>query len=79
MIDVLFTHSNHIFYDAKQAQKMQPYPPLQTILAASVLRQAGYSVALCDVAFDNPLETSRSLLKITGPNWWWFVRMDSIF
>ena len=45
MIDVLLAHSNHVFNDRKQIQKMQPYPPLQTLLAASVLRRAGFTVA----------------------------------
>ena len=28
---------------------MQPYPPLQTLIAAALLRERGYSVALFDV------------------------------
>jgi anaerobic magnesium-protoporphyrin IX monomethyl ester cyclase len=51
---VLLAHSNHLYHDRKQVEKMQPYPPLQTMLAASVLRQAGLDVALCDVTFDDP-------------------------
>jgi anaerobic magnesium-protoporphyrin IX monomethyl ester cyclase len=47
--DVLLTHSNHLFSDRKQARKMQPYPPLQTLLAAAWLRERGVSVAVCDV------------------------------
>ena len=30
MVDVLLTHSNHLYSDRKQVRKMQPYPPLQT-------------------------------------------------
>lgn len=56
MIDVLLAHSNHIYNDRKQTEKMQPYPPLQTIVAASLLRDAGYQVVLCDVTFDPPEE-----------------------
>src|SRR5579884_1415222 len=48
MIDVLLAHSYYLKYDAKQAEKMRPYPPLATLYAASVLREAGYSVALFD-------------------------------
>ena len=51
---VLLTHSNHLYHDRKQVDKMQPYPPLQTLLAAAVLRESGVSVALCDVTFDHP-------------------------
>jgi anaerobic magnesium-protoporphyrin IX monomethyl ester cyclase len=47
--DILLTHSNHLYSDAKQVRKMQPYPPLQTLIAAAMLRERGYSVALFDV------------------------------
>jgi radical SAM superfamily enzyme YgiQ (UPF0313 family) len=53
-MDVLLTHSNHIFRDEKQVRKMQPYPPLQTLLAAAVLRQRGVSVGFCDVTLRSP-------------------------
>jgi anaerobic magnesium-protoporphyrin IX monomethyl ester cyclase len=46
---VLLTHSNHLRFDAKQMRKMQPYPPLGTLYAASALRSAGISVAVFDV------------------------------
>ncbi len=48
MVDVLLAHSYFLAYDAKQQQKMRPYPPLATLFAASYLRAAGYSVALFD-------------------------------
>ena len=54
MADVLLAHSNHLFYDRKQVEKMQPYAPLQTVLAAAVLRRAGLRVALCDVTLEAP-------------------------
>ena len=54
LTDLLLTHSNHLFQDPKQVQKMQPYPPLQTMLVAAVLRQAGLRVAICDTTFDDP-------------------------
>ena len=38
-MDVLLTHSNDVFSDEKQRRKMEPYPPLQTLLAAAVLRE----------------------------------------
>lgn len=67
MSDVLLTHSNHLFYDRKQVEKMQPYPPLQTLIAASVLRESGLSVALCDVAFNVPEEALPSALEANSP------------
>lgn len=54
MVDVLLTHSNHLYSDRKQARKMQPYPPLQTLLAAACLRRKGYSVALFDPTLELP-------------------------
>src|ERR1051325_11468439 len=54
MVDVLLTHSNHLFNDRKQVRKMQPYPPLQTLIAAACLRREGYSVALFDAALTPP-------------------------
>lgn len=54
MADILLTHSYHLFYDRKQARKMQPYPPLGTLYAAGLLRQRGYSVAVFDSTLDDP-------------------------
>src|SRR5690242_13921954 len=51
MSEVVLTHSNHLFNDHKQVEKMQPYPPLQPLLAAAALRSAGIRVAFCDVTF----------------------------
>ncbi len=53
-VDVLLTHANHLFSDPKQVRKMQPYPPLHTLLAAAELRAAGRSVALFDSTFEAP-------------------------
>ncbi|HEY3824660.1 MAG TPA: B12-binding domain-containing radical SAM protein, partial [Bryobacteraceae bacterium] len=60
MAEVLLTHSNNLFADRKQVEKMQPYPPLQTILAASVLREAGIATALFDPTLETP---GRSMLS----------------
>lgn len=54
MVDVLLTHSYHIYYDRKQARKMQPYPPLGTLYAAALLRREGFSVALFDSMLNDP-------------------------
>lgn len=50
MVDVLFTHSYFYRFDPKQWKTAQPYPPLATILAAAVARNAGYKVQLFDTA-----------------------------
>jgi radical SAM superfamily enzyme YgiQ (UPF0313 family) len=49
---ILLTHANHLYSDRKQARKRQPYPPLQALIAASLLRSRGYEVALHDTTFD---------------------------
>lgn len=54
MVDILLTHSYHLFYDPKQVRKMQPYPPLGTLYAAALLRQQGFSVALFDTMLEDP-------------------------
>jgi radical SAM superfamily enzyme YgiQ (UPF0313 family) len=56
MIDVLLTHSNHVYSDRKQTAKMQPYPPLQTMIAAAVLREHGIAIALFDPALEDCME-----------------------
>ena len=54
MADVLLTHSYHLPYDRKQVRKMQPYPPLGTLYAATGLRAAGISVAVFDTMLCRP-------------------------
>jgi anaerobic magnesium-protoporphyrin IX monomethyl ester cyclase len=49
---ILFTHANHIYSDRKQVRKMQPYPPLQTLIAAALLRREGHQVVFFDCTFD---------------------------
>src|SRR5579862_6373729 len=67
MPDVLLTHSNHLFGDRKQVEKMQAYPPLQTLLAAAVLRESGITVDLCDVTFDAPGQALERALDSGAP------------
>jgi anaerobic magnesium-protoporphyrin IX monomethyl ester cyclase len=45
---ILFSHSYFMRFDPKQWSVSQPYPPLGTILAAAVLREAGHEVFLFD-------------------------------
>jgi radical SAM superfamily enzyme YgiQ (UPF0313 family) len=57
MKKILFTHSYFYKFDQKQWKAKQPYPPLGTIFAASVLREAGHQVSLFDTALiDSPEE-----------------------
>jgi radical SAM superfamily enzyme YgiQ (UPF0313 family) len=59
-VRILLTHSNHLFLDPKQVRKMEPYPPLQTLIAAAVLRDKGFDVALFDSTFDAGFEGAYS-------------------
>lgn len=61
MVDVLLTHSYHLFYDRKQVRKMQPYAPLGTLYAAALLRQQGYKVAVFDTMLTDPARFSAAL------------------
>ena len=54
LVDVLLTHSYHLYFDRKQAQKLEPYPPLGTLYAAALLRKKGFSVALFDSMLEDP-------------------------
>jgi len=58
MTDVLLTHSYFMRFDKKQWRTMQPYPPLGTLYAASVLKKAGISVSL----FDSMMAESEMIL-----------------
>jgi anaerobic magnesium-protoporphyrin IX monomethyl ester cyclase len=67
MADVLLTHSNHLAYDRKQVRKMEPYPPLGTLYAASLLRAHGISVAVFDSMLQEPEAGLREALQIHKP------------
>ncbi len=67
MADVLLTHSYHLYYDRKQMRKMQPYPPLGTLYAAALLRNAGISVAVFDTMLNDPEEGFQAALKEHRP------------
>ena len=67
MSEILLTHCNHLYFDRKQVRKMQPYPPLQTLLAAACLRSQGFDVALFDSTFDSPCDGFEAALARTRP------------
>jgi radical SAM superfamily enzyme YgiQ (UPF0313 family) len=67
LADILFTHSNHLYSDRKQVRKMQPYPPLQTLIAAALLAREGFDVALFDSTFEPPESGFRAALARHRP------------
>src|SRR4051812_41913634 len=67
MADVLLAHCNHLHFDRKQLRKMQPYPPLQTLLAAACLRRHGYDVALFDCTLEYSDDAFREAIEKHRP------------
>jgi len=64
MSRVLFTHSYFYKLDSKQWKFKQPYPPLGSLLAGAVIREAGYDVNFFDVALrDAPTEIEDEVKK----------------
>lgn len=66
---ILFTHSYFLAYDPKQQVAMQPYPPLATLYAMSVLRNAGHQVALHDSMFQPGPEPLQQALASFQPDY----------
>src|SRR5258705_1438664 len=65
MSRILFTHSYFLRFDPKQWSIGQPYAPLGTLYAASLMRQNNYGVSLFDTMFAHgPEEVIKSLEKI---------------
>jgi anaerobic magnesium-protoporphyrin IX monomethyl ester cyclase len=67
MADILLAHCNHLYFDRKQVRKMQPYPPLQTLLAAACLRREGFEVALYDCTLKHSDKAFRQALARHRP------------
>jgi anaerobic magnesium-protoporphyrin IX monomethyl ester cyclase len=65
MKNILFTHSYFYRFDPKQWDTKQPYPPLGTIYAASVMREAGYQVSLFDTAL---IESPEKIVPVIEEN-----------
>jgi anaerobic magnesium-protoporphyrin IX monomethyl ester cyclase len=65
--DILLAHSYHLAYDPKQLRKMQPYPPLGTLYAATALREQGLSVAVFDPMLQDPVSAFPETLKRHQP------------
>ncbi|MBI2072615.1 MAG: B12-binding domain-containing radical SAM protein [Gemmatimonadetes bacterium] len=64
---VLLAHSYYLRHDPKQVQKMRPYPPLATLITASVLRQHGIDVTLFDAMLASGVEEFYRTLDAVRP------------
>ena len=69
MKKILFTHSYFYRFDQKQWETHQPYPPLGTIYAAAVMREAGYEVSLFDTALIDSPELIIPVIKKDKPDY----------
>jgi radical SAM superfamily enzyme YgiQ (UPF0313 family) len=65
--DILLAHSYHLAYDPKQVRKMQPYPPLGTLYAATALREHGFSAAVFDPMLQDPVSGFLEILRQEKP------------
>lgn len=74
---ILFTHSYFLQFDPKQKSIGQPYAPLGTLYAASLMRQNGFSVSLFDTMFSNSPEEIVPVLEKEQPRF--FVIYDDGF
>jgi anaerobic magnesium-protoporphyrin IX monomethyl ester cyclase len=69
MVDILFGQSYYLRFDPKLWRAMQPYPPLGTLYAASLMRQQGYQVALFDAMLAESTEGWDAALKQHQPRY----------
>ena len=79
---VLFAHSFFLAFDEKQRLAGQPYPPLGTIIAAAMAREAGHQVGLFDAmvapdesAFAARLSESWDVVVFFEDNFNWLSKM----
>ncbi|HEY8689881.1 MAG TPA: radical SAM protein [Chitinophagaceae bacterium] len=74
---ILFSHSYFLRFDPKQWAIGQPYAPLGTLYAASLMRENGFDVSLFDVMFSKQPEEIISALDEHQPDL--FVLYDDGF
>ncbi|HMH20795.1 MAG TPA: radical SAM protein [Puia sp.] len=77
MKSILFSHSYFLRFDPKQWRTGQPYPPLGTLYAASLMRKNGYKVSLFDTMFVESSDEALPILEAERPDF--FVIYDDGF
>ena len=65
---VLLAHSFYLHRDPKQLERLKPYPPLTTLLAAAMLREAGHAVELFDATFADGTAAFEAALARRAPS-----------
>ena len=68
MSRVLLGHSYFLRFDVKLWRAMQPYPPLGTLYAAAILREAGHEVRLFDAMLAESTEGWTRMLNEQRPD-----------
>jgi anaerobic magnesium-protoporphyrin IX monomethyl ester cyclase len=69
MKKVLFTHSYFLRLDPKQLQTAQPYAPLGTLYAASLMQANGFEISFFDAMFAGGPEELNSHLQQYQPDY----------
>jgi radical SAM superfamily enzyme YgiQ (UPF0313 family) len=77
MSRILFSHSYFLRFDPKQWQTAQPYAPLGTLYAASLMRENGFDVSLFDTMFSHRPDEVVSYIEKYNPDF--FVIYDDGF
>ncbi len=68
MYKILFSHSYFLRFDPKQWELGQPYPPLGTLYAASVMKENGYEISLFDSMFAKSADDLVSAIRKHEPD-----------
>ncbi len=77
MTDILITHSYFLRFDPKQWKAQQPYPPLATLFASSVLMKENYSLVFHDMMFAQKANEIEAIIAANQPKY--FVIYDDGF
>jgi anaerobic magnesium-protoporphyrin IX monomethyl ester cyclase len=64
---ILLAHPYFLRDDAKQLERMKPYPPLATLLCAAVLREQGHEVTLFDAMLAEGMEEFHAAMAASRP------------
>jgi anaerobic magnesium-protoporphyrin IX monomethyl ester cyclase len=67
MAEVLVTHSYSLEYDKKQKKIGQPYAPLGTLYAATILKRAGINIGFYDPMFAKSTDEFIPVLETENP------------
>lgn len=69
MSRILFSHSYYYKLDPKQWKNKNPFPPLGTLYAASLLRKNGFDVSLFDTNLLDSPKSIQPILQKTQPDY----------